>query len=125
MRTELIKLKINIKSLAAESKLIREEGQKIKEKHTGDCVAFRMLAGHRRGVVRHEARAAQLLYAFLRGRDYRQVEPNADWSKYDFQLMCRRLEAKCKKYHIRYENVAKWMVAKQANPEFSSRLVAA
>lgn len=125
MRIELIKLKVNIKSLAAESKFIRKEQAEVKDRHTGNCVAFKELDGHRRGIVRQEARAAQLLYAFLRGRDYRQVEPNADWSTYDFQLMCNRLEAKCQKYHIRYEKIVEWMGAKQANSKYSSRLVAA
>lgn len=125
MNTDLIKLKVNIKSLAAESKFIRKEQNKIKAQHTGDCVAFRSLAGHRTGAVRQEARAAQLLYAFLRGRQYRQVEPKADWSSYDFKLMCDRLEAKCKKYHIRYEKVVEWLGARQLNPTRSSRLVAA
>lgn len=125
MNTDVIKLKINIKSLAAEGKFIRNEENQIKEKFTGDCDAFRTLSGHRKGPVRQEARAAQLLYAFLRGREYKQVEPTADWNSYDFQLMCDRLEAKCQRYHIRYEKIVEWMGARRANPAYSTRLVAA
>jgi hypothetical protein len=61
-------LRINVKSLAAEARLIRHE-----ERRAGP--AFRnMLADHRRGRVRDEARYAQLALAFVRGRPYSTVE---------------------------------------------------
>jgi len=78
------KLKIKIKTLAAEARAIRLEERKC-------CIRDRKLRArdlpakwehhreemyrHRIDVVRLEARAAQLAYAFLRGKRLRQVEP--------------------------------------------------
>lgn len=40
-----------------------------------------MLHRHRVGVVRRAARVAMLAYAYLRGRPYRMVERDKDWSE--------------------------------------------
>lgn len=65
-------LKIKIKSLAAEARII---------KSTRAPKALRdELANHRRLVVRPAARTALLAYGFLRGRAYRQLEPTCERS---------------------------------------------
>lgn len=63
-------LKVKIKSLAAESKIIRHEERKLP-------YFWDELRLHRITVVRIEARATQLAYGFIRGRSYKQVEANA------------------------------------------------
>ncbi len=65
-------LKIKIKSLAAESRIIRLEEKKWRGGHPMRI----SLWDHRVKAVRNEARAALLAYGFLRGRTYRQVEPH-------------------------------------------------
>lgn len=60
-------LKVKIKSLAAEAKIIRQEEKKNKDMRLG-------LAHHRKTVVRDEARHTLLAYAFIRGRAYTTVE---------------------------------------------------
>lgn len=62
------RLRVNIKSLAAEAKIIRQEA-----KRCGACYVS-YLTEHRRGRLREEARCAHLALAYLRGRTYRQVE---------------------------------------------------
>lgn len=65
-------LKIKICSLAAESVIIRRE--EIKAKARGDVDTFRSLQAHRKFDVRNESRAAQLAYAYLRGKPYAVTE---------------------------------------------------
>jgi hypothetical protein len=65
-------IKVKIKSLAAEAKIIRREESKAR---THGNRRLRMgLADHRRGIVRTEARHALLAYGFLRGRPYKSME---------------------------------------------------
>ncbi len=77
---ERIYLKVKIKSLAAESKIIR-----LEEKRARRVSIRNGLADHRRGIVRHESRHTHLAYGFLRGKEYRQIEATAheapDWKK--------------------------------------------
>lgn len=78
-------LKIKLKSLAAEARIIRhaERRQKthahrdgISEEHKADHLhALADLQSHRRGVVRHAARESLLAYVFLRGKPYAAAEP--------------------------------------------------
>jgi hypothetical protein len=63
-------LRIKLKSLAAEAKIIRLEEARNKRLRYE-------LSAHRRGVVRTAARNTLLAYAFLKGRTYKSVEPNA------------------------------------------------
>lgn len=64
------RLRVNVKSLAAEARFIRREEQK-----SGDFLRYRMeLADHRRGSLREEARYAQLALAFIRGRPHRNPD---------------------------------------------------
>jgi hypothetical protein len=71
-------LKVKIKSLAAEAKIIRTEERKNKKARQG-------LAEHRRTVVRNEARHSLLAYGFLRGKTYHQLETKChqepNWDK--------------------------------------------
>ena len=79
MRNETIRengyyyIKVKILSLAAEAKIIRKQEQKAREH--GNRYLRVGLAEHRRGIVRHEARHAQLAYGFLRGVPYKKMEP--------------------------------------------------
>jgi hypothetical protein len=70
-------LKVKIKSLAAEARIIRHEERKSRGQLRND------LANHRKGIVRREARNTQLAYGYLRGRSYRQLEHSChrqpDW----------------------------------------------
>ena len=78
MRTETIRengyyyIKVKILSLAAEAKIIRKQEQKARA-HGNRSLRIG-LAEHRRGIVRHEARHAQLAYGFLRGMPYKKME---------------------------------------------------
>ncbi len=73
----LTKLKVKIKSLADEAKIIRHEEKKWgprRERSFEHMLLHDSLRDHRRLDVRSEARAAHLAYAYLKGRDYIQVE---------------------------------------------------
>ena len=63
-----VELKVKIKSLAEEARIIRKEEQKV------HGLAKYNLQQHRKTVVRSEARHTLLAYGFLRGRDYRAME---------------------------------------------------
>lgn len=71
-------LKVKIKSLAAESKIIRKE-EKLHPLFREELYL------HRKFVVAREARATLLAYSFLRGIPYKKVESNCDsppdWSR--------------------------------------------
>ena len=69
-------LKIKIKSLAAEARIIRHDEGVWRHRETDKGrPTFFGLRAHRTWDVRNEARAAQLAYAFLRGRSYAATEP--------------------------------------------------
>jgi hypothetical protein len=69
-------LKVKIKSLAAEARIIRHEEEVWRHRETErGRPTFFGLRSHRKLDVRTEARAAQLAYAFLRGRPYSHTEP--------------------------------------------------
>lgn len=70
MKGYLHKAKINVKSLAAEARIIRLEELRT----SGESEIRRQMYLHRVGHVRGEARAAQLAYGFLRGRQRQQLE---------------------------------------------------
>lgn len=77
---ERICLKIKIKSLAAEAKIIRKEEKRAKSQSIRES-----LYRHRIDVVRYEARHTNIAYGFLRGRTYAQIEANPktppNWDK--------------------------------------------
>lgn len=64
----IVYLKVKLKSLAAESKIIRKE----ENKRSG---TLRLgLQEHRRGIVREEARHTHIAYGFLKGMPYTKIE---------------------------------------------------
>jgi len=72
-------LKVKLKSLAAESRIIRLEELRSRGSLRDElCV-------HRRTIVRSESRHTGLAYGFIRGRSYSQLEPTAkrdpDWKR--------------------------------------------
>jgi hypothetical protein len=69
MRDERLFLKIKIKSLAAEARIIRHHEKKERRTEIRDQLVF-----HRRLVVRRHTRMNLLAYGFIRGRKYRQIE---------------------------------------------------
>jgi hypothetical protein len=99
-------LKVKIKSLAAEARIIRREENRCRPKTKTQWMdlptqplgltvlrglrrvklkpgeeprePFLQLCGHRIGELRSEARSAQLAYGFLRGRKYHQIERQSD-----------------------------------------------
>jgi hypothetical protein len=72
-------LKVKIKSLAAEARIIRIEELRSKGELRD------ALRKHRREDVRKEQRATQIAYGYLRGTPLERIEPNAqsapDWEK--------------------------------------------
>jgi len=91
------RLRCNIKSLAAEARIIRGEENRCGQAYRA-C-----LSSHRRGRLRDEARYAQLVLAFLRGRKYRMVENSAKTLP-----DVKRLVDKAKRYWIGMELDAKF-----------------
>ena len=74
-------LRVKVKSLAAEAKVIRQE-----EKSRCNSSSIRNgLYRHRIDIVRHEARHTLLAYCFLRGTEYIKIEAMAkdkpNWAK--------------------------------------------
>ena len=76
-------LKVKVKSLAAESKIIRLEEIKAKQRQRPELRSELYL--HRILAVRPEARASHLAYGFLRGVSYRAIEKEGsrkpNWDK--------------------------------------------
>jgi hypothetical protein len=64
-------LKVKIKSLAEEAKIIRKEERFYKSR---DKEVFWGLRGHRIVDVREEQRAALLAYGYIRGKTYKSIE---------------------------------------------------
>jgi hypothetical protein len=89
-------LKIKLKSLAAEARIIRREEIKLrnrarqrraKGKSVDVSALLDSLREHRVQAVRRETRLTHLAYGFLRGRSYNAMERNAtalkpsDWTR--------------------------------------------
>lgn len=77
-----IHLKVKIKTLAAEARVIKQEERKAKKRKKTELLMS--LVEHRKGVVREEARMTLLAYGFLRGRSRKQIEQTdrpVDWTK--------------------------------------------
>jgi hypothetical protein len=88
-------MKVKIKSLAAESRIIRQEERRaigrfvmVLDQPGGlryeEHPAREELHLHRVGTVRHEARATLIAYGYLRGLRLRQMEATdsyQDWSR--------------------------------------------
>ena len=112
-------LKIKIKSLAEEAKIIRLEERKYKKsiRYNRDnqlppskikpWIAA-SLHSHRTYDVRKEARAAQLAYGFLRNKSLKSIEPHMvqktslGYERYDITLLWKRVDALVVKYGTGY-----------------------
>lgn len=84
-----IKLKVKIKHLAEEARIIRAEERKANK--LGEYDLQNSLHLHRTGKLRREARATLLAYQFLRGIPYAACEPSAKTlpDTKAFQRMCK------------------------------------
>ena len=73
-----VRLKIKIKSLAAEAAIIRKEERKElgwrRRKNDPSRATYQSLRNHRVDTVRRTARYSLLAYGFLRGREYLRME---------------------------------------------------
>ena len=99
-------LKIKRKTLAVESRFIRqeeekwrEEGRKARlrqkiERAARSSAKFDTLYWHRKNVVRPEARASGLAHAFLKGMPYQQVEQKFYKSSFGYGTIAYLGEAK-------------------------------
>lgn len=63
-----------MKSLAEEARIIRLEERRSLDRKKPDLDLYLSLRHHRRWDVRREQRSTLIAYAFLRGRQYAQVE---------------------------------------------------
>ncbi len=69
---KILALKIKLKHLGEESRIIKHQEQKMRGKNWGAKAAY--FREHRIHTVRFECRATHIAYGFLRGREYRQIE---------------------------------------------------
>ena len=104
----LRKLKINVKSLAAEACFNRKE----KQKASHGLIKWD-LNHHRTGKLRHEARVTQLAYVFVRGVPYRAVE-NKVKDPAELEYVCSHVERKLRKFGVTVSDVklSRWFKAK-------------
>lgn len=93
MRDHRVYLKVKIKSLAEEAKIIRKEEQRP-HRDTDECGYSAERTGlreHRITVVRSAARHALLAYGFIRGRKYQNIEPEGssepNWEEVKRQVL--------------------------------------
>lgn len=105
----LAKLKVKAKSLAEEARIIRREESKFHGMDKWD------LQNHRKYDVRNEARATQLAIAFLKGRNYLDVEYRGirDWNTFQV-LILPRVVTMVRKYgndkKLSYDAVRNWVL---------------
>lgn len=95
-------LRVKIKSLAEESRIIRREERRCRdslsrtvghdEQRAALASSFVSLRAHRVNDVRRESRYALLSYALIRGRSYRSQEAKADPSKLDTDKLARMVK---------------------------------
>ena len=108
-------LKVKIKSLAAESKIIRLEERKTRYVDTeGISYCLREeLYQHRVGDVRQETRSALLAYAYLRGRSLCSTEKTSTRKDYTTYSVDHRAHKIVKKFGTKeaYDNFQSWLYA--------------
>lgn len=80
-------LRVKIKSLAAEARIIRREESRWPHGRRELGGIWSQLNSHRRFDVRKEARSAQLAYGLLRGRLYTVLEAKT-WEAPDLHRIC-------------------------------------
>lgn len=93
-------LRVNIKSLQEESRIIRKEILRCRDPEIKGVLNY-----HRIYNVRNESRITQLALSFVKGKKFKDIEPNSksqpDWN---------RLYNKIKKhYHIKDSDVKQWI----------------
>ena len=97
------RLRVNIKSLAGEATILREEASKTHGRARWD------LNHHRTTTVRREARAAQLLYAFARGVPRSVVEgKRKELDEYHAHALRCRVREKAKRFKLDPDAVLEW-----------------
>lgn len=78
-----VELKVKLKSLAEESRIIRKE--ELKRKGKNWSMEAGKLVFHRKFIVRPEARNTHVAYGIIRGRKYHEIENISyscpDWEK--------------------------------------------
>ena len=94
-------LKIKLKTLAAEARIIRR--QEKKTKGTRHNATRESLYLHRTGDMRKEARATHLAYGYLRGRKLSEIE-NKFYTEPDWE----RVERMVRKYGTLDEKYVEW-----------------
>jgi hypothetical protein len=103
---QLAKIKINVKSLAAESVINRKEATKLSGLDRHD------LNEHRKTSIRTESRVAQWVYAYARGVPKKVIEPDArKLPSYLSQMMKKRGTEKAKRMGINPEGFGDWLEA--------------
>lgn len=106
-------LKVKIKSLAEESRIIRKEELRSKRNN-----ALReQLYLHRIHDVRDESRATHIAYGYLRGKPIVQIERRIDglWESYAGHKIWNRVQAMIAKYRddkAKYPDPLEWRSAK-------------
>ena len=106
---------MNVKSLAAESKIIRLEEKKASKvvKYDGGWhwpSHCDRLYSHRTYTVRRQSRVAQLLYAFVRGKKRIELESKIDPHKEcGLEMLIKK---KAKKHGIETDGLADWLTAR-------------
>lgn len=132
MNNRLLHLKIKIRNMADESKLIRQEESKLKAKarlhhergYEDAALACREalsgLAEHRKNThsstcLRTYTRINLLAYAFLRGKTYKSVEPhskdNAKQFAGDILKVVKNFSQYSENKDITVETITKWLTA--------------
>lgn len=96
-------LRINVKSLSAESRFIRKE-----ERRCGSLYRENLYL-HRTRKLREESRYTQLALAFVRGRKYQQVESNALMPVNSIQLANKLKRHVGERTEFSRESIEKWL----------------
>ena len=94
-------LKINIKSLAAESQIIKKAERKYKNEEIRNNLHL-----HRVKDVRKEARITQLTLAAVKGTSYEKVERSAK-TEPDWKKIIGKIDRHSKNYELK-QQVGKW-----------------
>lgn len=97
-------LKVKIKSLSEESRIIRKE--ELRSRGELRC----LLRLHRVNDVRHETRATLIAYNYLRGISYQRTEPNVlPLCDYQDKKLWQRVGTMVEKYgKVHRDNLEAW-----------------
>jgi len=101
-------LRVNVKSLASEARIIREEIQRVSDK---DIKAD--LHCHRQRRVRPEARTAHLALAFVKGKSYRSAEAKARVAPVTKDIVRKLQRAWYPVDHDTDATIQKWLATQQ------------